>query len=139
MEIIKEIIGKTKIINNNLPEKLIINENILLDKKEIENEFNNFFYKNLSKAGREHRTIEIFFESYIDSINTKSAKQVVSINELMEPFIYLKYKKSPGIDDISVKVFKRYFSVILLHYFWSILFAGYLSWQTKNCQSNTHL
>ena len=49
-EIIKEIIGKTKIINNNLPEKLIINENILLEKKEMENEFNNnFFIKICSK------------------------------------------------------------------------------------------
>ena len=36
-EMIKEIIGKTKMINNKLPEKLIVNGKNILDKKEIAN------------------------------------------------------------------------------------------------------
>ena len=53
-EIIKEIIGKTKMINNNLPEKLIVSRKNILDKKEIANKLDNF-------AGRENKTIKIFF------------------------------------------------------------------------------
>ena len=59
-EIIKDIIGKTKMINNKLPEKLIVNEKNILGKKERTNEFNNFF-KYWFKANRENLTIKLFF------------------------------------------------------------------------------
>ena len=42
-EITKDIFGKTKMINNKLPEKLIVNEKNILGKKERTNEVNNFF------------------------------------------------------------------------------------------------
>ena len=44
-EIIVEVIGKSKMINKNLPEKLIVNGKNILGKKEIANEFSNFFPK----------------------------------------------------------------------------------------------
>lgn len=42
-EIKKEMTGKTKIIHNNLPEKLAVNQKNIIDKQEIANQFNKFF------------------------------------------------------------------------------------------------
>ena len=58
-EMIKEKIVKTKIINNNLPEKFIDNERNILHKKEIANEFNKFFV--ILKQADKNRTIKMFF------------------------------------------------------------------------------
>ena len=58
-EMIKEKIVKTKIINNNLPEKFIDNEKNILHKKEIVNEFNKFFV--ILKQADKNRTIKMFF------------------------------------------------------------------------------
>ena len=60
MKYITKIIGKTK-TRNNLPAKLNVDKKDILDKKEIVNEFNNFFCKNWFKAERENTTIKIFF------------------------------------------------------------------------------
>ena len=58
-EMIKEKIVKTKIINNNLPEKFIDNEKNILHKKEIANEFNKFSV--ILKQADKNRTIKMFF------------------------------------------------------------------------------
>lgn len=60
-EIIKEINGKTKMMNNNLPEKGIANSKIFLTKKKIANQFKKLFCKNWSKAGRKNTIIQLCF------------------------------------------------------------------------------
>ena len=103
----KRIIGKIKIINSNLLEKLIINGKNILDKKEIANEFNNFFVKIGPKLAEKIQLSKYPFEGYINSINAKLLEQTVSINELKEAFFSLESNKSTGIDDISAKVIRR--------------------------------
>lgn len=58
-EMVKEKIVKTKMINNNLPEKFIDNEKNILHQKEIANEFNKFFV--ILKQADKNRTIKMFF------------------------------------------------------------------------------
>ena len=60
-EVIKEIIGKTKMINNNLSEKFFVSGKNILDKKEIANKFNNFFVKIGLKLAKKTQTSKYFF------------------------------------------------------------------------------
>ena len=48
-EIIKEAIGKTTMINSNLPERWTVNGKSIFDEKKKANEFNNFLFKIASK------------------------------------------------------------------------------------------
>ena len=41
--IMKEVIGKSKLIHSTIPSKLIINRNVIFEGKRIANAFNNFF------------------------------------------------------------------------------------------------
>ena len=70
-EIIKEITGKTEMINNNLPEKRIANRKNILEKKEKANKLNNFFVKIGPKLAKKIQPSKYYFESFIDSVNTK--------------------------------------------------------------------
>ena len=69
--IIKEITGKTEMINNDLPEKLIVNRKNILEKKEEANKLNNFFVKSSPKLAKKIQSSKYYFESFIDSVNTK--------------------------------------------------------------------
>ena len=79
----------------------------ILDKKEIANEFNNFFVKIGPKLAEKIQLSKYPFEGYINSINAKLLEQTVSINELKEAFFSLESNKSTGNDDISAKVIRR--------------------------------
>ena len=78
-EVIKEIIGKTKNINNNLSEKFFVSGKNILDKKEIANKFNNFFVKIGLKLAKKTQPSKYSFESNIKSINIELPEQTVSI------------------------------------------------------------
>ena len=41
-QIIKEVIGKSKLIHSTLPRKTVINKNVILEEQQIANAFNNF-------------------------------------------------------------------------------------------------
>ena len=61
-------------INNKVPEKLIVYRKRVLDKKEIVNKFNNFFVKIGQKLAEKTQPSKYLFVGYIDSINTTSNK-----------------------------------------------------------------
>ena len=41
-QIIKEVIGKSKLIHSTLPRKTVINKDVILEEQQIANAFNNF-------------------------------------------------------------------------------------------------
>ena len=47
----KELIGKTKIRNNNFPRRILINKQEIYDQSVIANEFNNFFVNAMVNVG----------------------------------------------------------------------------------------
>ena len=112
-EIIKEAIGKTTMINSNLPERCTVNGKSIFDEKKKANEFNNFLFKIASKLAEKIRPCKYSLESYIDSINTKLPEQTFSKNELKEGFFFLKSNKNSGIDYISTKVIRHCFSELV--------------------------
>ena len=65
-------------IINKIPEKFIINGKHILEKKEIANEFNNFFVNFGPNLAEKMQPSKYSFESYIDSINTRLPEQTVS-------------------------------------------------------------
>ena len=105
---IKETIGKTAMINSNLPERCIVNEKSIFDEKKIANKF-----KIVSKLAEKTQSWNYYLQSYIGSINTKLPEQTFSINELKEGYFFLKSNKNSGIDDINAKVIRHCFSELV--------------------------
>ena len=65
-------------IHNNLPEKLIVSKKNILDKNELAIEFNNLFVKISPRLATEKmQTSRYYFESFINSRNTKLPVQTV--------------------------------------------------------------
>ena len=79
---ITEVIGKTKMIHNNLLEKLIVNTKNIFDRKEVVNEFKTFFIKIGPKLAEKMQQSNYSSGIFTDTINTYLLEQTVSINEL---------------------------------------------------------
>ena len=61
----KEVIGRTKINNNDFPRKLLINNEEILNKNQIANSFNNYFTKIASNLTAKIPNSENNFSTYI--------------------------------------------------------------------------
>ena len=91
--VMKDIIGKSKIISTNLPRKLTIKK-VDVNKLEIADGFNDFFtnigQKLASKIPKSPKT----FETYINKVNVIMDSKPLSINELKDAFLSLKINKN---------------------------------------------
>ena len=67
--IMKEIIGKSKLIHSTLPRKVIINKNVIFEKKYIANAFNNFFINIGPKLADDIPMATTSFERYVQNTN----------------------------------------------------------------------
>ena len=99
--IMKEVIGKSKLIHSTLPRKIIINKNVIFEEKHIANAFNNFFINIGPKLADDIPTATRSFESYIQNTNETIKEEPITINELKDTFFSLKINKSAGYDEIS--------------------------------------
>ena len=82
--IMKEVIGKSKLIHSTLPRKIIINKNVIFEEKHIANAFNNFFINIGPKLADDIPTATRSFESYVQNTN-ETNEEPITINEL-NPF-----------------------------------------------------
>lgn len=108
-EIMKEIIGKTKIITDSFPKEIVLENNeVVSNKKRIADEFNNFFVSIGPKLATKIPSSNKTFHSYLKQEELTFSKDYsVTEKELKEVFTSLKINKSPGHDDISVNVIKK--------------------------------
>ena len=97
----KEVIGKSKLIHSNLPRKIVINKNVIFEKKQIANAFNNFFINIGPKLADDIPTSTRSFQSYVQTTNETIKEELITINELKDAFFSLKINKSAGYDEIS--------------------------------------
>ena len=112
-EIMKEIIGKSKVVRNNLPKLLRVNNVNIFDKTEIANKFNQFFVEIGPNLAEKITPSKQSFETYMNPTNTKIfAEEHLSINELKDAFFTMKSNKSPGVDEIDVNVVKKCFGTL---------------------------
>jgi len=119
--VIKQIIGKNKCPKHNLPQKLLVDGEIINNKEAIINKLNNFFLDIGPKlADKIPKTTSNNFASYINTPNTSMIEFNLNLSEVKNAFNCLKNNKCAGIDKISVNVVKAVYDIIepsLFHIF----------------------
>ena len=116
-QLIKEITGKIKIKTDNLPRRIIINNQNIYNKKQIANQFNNFFTNIGPNLASKISTASKCFKSYLKSINSVFECGPLTSKEFEEAFFSLKTNKSAGYDDISFNIIKKAYTHLYLMYF----------------------
>ena len=66
--IMKEVIGKSKLIHSNLLRKIVINKNVVFEEKRIASAFNNFFINIGPKLADDIPTAARSFERYVQKL-----------------------------------------------------------------------
>ena len=105
----KEIIGKSKVFHQNLPNNLKINKKSITDKKIIADKFNEFFINIGPNLAAKIPPSNMNFDSYfqLPHVCTVFAENSVTEEELKRAFFSLKPNKTPGYDHINVNVVKK--------------------------------
>ena len=99
-DVIKEVIGKTKIKNNAPPRSLIINTIETYDQKTIANNFNDFFVNVGLKLAANIPASKTNYKTYLDFNNSVLPDFEVD-KEFETAYFSLKRNKSAGYDEIS--------------------------------------
>ena len=103
----KEIIGKSKVFHQNLPNNLRLNKTSITDIKIIVDKFNEFFINIGSNLAAKIPPSKMNFDSYLPHVCTTFADKSVTEEELKRAFFSLKPNKNPGYDNINVNVVKK--------------------------------
>ena len=98
----KEIFGKAKINQRNLPKHFAINNKKITVKTEIANTFNEFFANVGPKLAEKILDTNKKFESYIPVIDTSLLYTDLTEKEFETAFNSLKKDKAPGFDKVHV-------------------------------------
>ena len=109
-DIIKEVIGKTKLSKNDLPKRLIHEQVETFDKAVIADNFNKFFVNIGPKLASIIPESSATFESYLNPFNSIMENKNLTLKELHTALS--KSNKSVGFDEISINVVKQVFDVI---------------------------
>ena len=105
--VMKAVIGKSKICNDKFPKSLDINKEEITDKKMIAETFNKFFINvDFNLADKIPRS-STNFESYLSDITTALSDKPLSEKGFKDAFFTLKTNKSPGYDNLHVNVIKN--------------------------------
>ena len=110
--VMKDIIGKSKIKSTNFPRKLTINKVDVYNKPEIADVFNDFLTNIGQKLGSQIPKSSKTFETYINKVNAIMDSKPLLINELKDTFFSLKINTSSGVDDVSFNIIKKCFGVL---------------------------
>ena len=119
-QIIKEAIGKEKRSQHRFPTKIVVDKESITNIHSIAENFNKFFTEIGPNLANKINPSRKHFHEYLKEFQTYQPENVISVNELKDAFFLLKINKSPGYDNISFNVVKKYFGVLykpLLHIF----------------------
>ena len=108
-EVMKEIVGKTKIITDNFPKEIVLDNNeVISDKNRIADEFNKFFVSIGPKLANKIPKNRKNYQSYLKMQETIfTTDNPITEKELKVALKSLKINKSPGYDDTNVNVIKK--------------------------------
>ena len=124
---IKEVIGKEKIQQQNFPQKICIGNKEITDLKTIAEKFNKFFTEIGPNLAKDIDPSSVTFDNYLKNLKANQPEHNLTLNELKDAFISFKLNKSPGYDEISFSVIKTCFGSLnkpLLHIFKQSLQSG---------------
>ena len=127
-DVMKEIIGKSKIKTECLPKSLIVNQVKITDQKEIADNFNKY-YSNVGKnlASKIQKPKKRFNSYMKESTFPNISNKTLTSKELEIAFSSLKRNKGLGYDGISSNIIldtKRHIMTPLLHLFARSLETG---------------
>ena len=115
--IIKEVIGKEKYKQQNLPKKILVDKKSTTETKSIAENFNKYFTQIGPNLAKDIDTSTKSFNEYIKKHDTTLPEKVISVNEFKDIFFSLKINKSAGYDDISFNVEEFYINLLQLFNF----------------------
>ena len=102
--IMKAVIGKSKICKHKFPKSLNINKEEITDKKIVAETFNKFLVNIGSNLADKFPASSTNFESYLPNVTTALSDKPLSEKEFKDAFFTLKTNKSPGYDNLHVNV-----------------------------------
>ena len=94
----KEIIGKSKVFHQNLPNNLKTSKTSVTDKTIIADKFNEHFINIGSNLTAKIPPSNMSFDSYITHVCTIFAEKSVTEEELKRAFFSFKFSKTPVYD-----------------------------------------
>ena len=97
----KEVIGEDKLVNNSLPEHLILNNRNIFDQKTIANSSNEYSVNVGPKLACKIPPTQRSFEIYLKGSDSSFEEVTLSDEEIKTAFFSLKGGKSPGFDEIN--------------------------------------
>ena len=103
---IKQVIGKTKTIKNDIPKRMVIDGIETFDQNKIANGFIKYFTEIGPKLASSIPASSKVFKQFMNVAKTVLQEYAFQDQELEEAFNSLKPNKSPGFDDISLSVVK---------------------------------
>ena len=104
---IREVIGKSKLIDNGLPKMMVIDPYEIFDQNKIAHSFNKFLTDIGPKLASSVPSSSKYFKHFLSSAGTSLDEYLFEDEELNEAFNSSKANKSPGFDDISSTIVKR--------------------------------
>ena len=140
--VMKDVIGKSKIKSTNLPRKLAINKVDVYNKLGIDDVFNDFSTNIDQKLASQKPKSSKTFETHSNKVNAIIDSKPSSINELNDTFFSLKINKSSDVDDASFNIIKKCFRVLcepLIYLFQLSLEKGGISILFKILKSDSDL
>ena len=105
--VMKYVIGKSKIKSTNIPHKLTISKKDVYNKRKAADALNDFLTNIGQKLANQISKSSKTFEIYINKANVLIESKPLSINELKNAFFSLKINKSSGVDDVSFNIIKN--------------------------------
>ena len=105
-KIMKEVIGKSNILNNDFPKTLLRDKQEITEQSEIANQFNTFFTNVGSNLASKIPHSERHFSSYIQKSDNILQNNDLSTEEFENAFSSIKINKASGFDDISPNMIK---------------------------------
>ena len=102
--VMKEIIGKSKLQSEKFPRKISIEGNDIYNECEIANQFNNYFSKVGPTLAKDIEISTNSFTSYLEKTPLRITQERLTYKELAVAFFQLKKNKASGYDDINSNV-----------------------------------
>ena len=105
-KVMKTIIAKSKVYNDNFPKILNIDKKEITDKKTIAEKFKTYFINVGSKLATKITPSNTNFESYLPNITTSFLEKPLKENKFKVSFVPLKTNKSQGNDKLHGNVIR---------------------------------
>ena len=109
-----KVIGKSKLIDNGLPKMMVIDGCEIFGQNKIAHGFNKSFADIGPKRASSIPSSSKDFKEFLSSASTSLDEYLLQDEELNEAFNGLKASKSPGFDDISSTIVKRFVKTYLI-------------------------